>query len=83
MKPLQEDSKHWLKMIGANLKAIRISRKEVICDVSKKLNISQSRLEIIEEGEFDMDLGQFAELCDHYKVRMTDVVSKDFKCLGQ
>lgn len=83
MKPLQEDSKHWLKMIGSNLKTIRTCRKELICDVSKKLNISQGRLKTIEEGKYDMDLGQFAELCDHYKVRMTDVASKNFKCPDQ
>lgn len=75
----REDSKRWLKVIGANLKAIRTSRNELIRDVSKKVNISESLLKMIEEGGYDMYLDLFADLCHHYKVQMADVVSENFK----
>lgn len=79
MKAPQKDSKQWLKMIGKNLKEIRTARNELIPDVSKKVKISPARLDTIEKGEYDMDLGEFAELCHHYRVQMADVVSEDFK----
>lgn len=79
MKPISEDFKYILTIIGDNLRQVRTARKQCLQTVSDALEISQGRLGDIENGEYDMELGFLIDLCRYYQVKAADVICEDFK----
>ena len=70
---------HRLKVIGTNLRAIRIARKEPIMMVAAAIDISGSCLEAIERGGYDMDLALLFRLCQYYSVKIGGVFLEGYQ----
>ena len=79
MKTISEDFNYRLRIIGDNLRQVRNAQKRSLQAVSRALKISQGRLEEIEKGEYDMELGLLIDLCRYYHVKAADIVSEGFK----
>lgn len=75
MKTDYEDFRDLLKTIGANLKELRVARKQSIEAVAAAIELPTLMLEGIEEGECDLGLGLLLDLCCYYEVNAVDVVS--------
>lgn len=67
-------SKRFLKAVGARFRSLRKKQKKEIDNVAKAIGISSRLLQRIEDGEYDMYVDMFFELCDYYDVATHDFI---------
>lgn len=62
----------WMQVIGANLRAIRITKKKELTSVAEAINISPDLLEKIENGQYNWEVRLYARICSYYEVSPGD-----------
>lgn len=69
---IQAEAKKWLRSVGANFHALRITQEKDIETVAAAVKISTTLLKKIEKGH-DVDLLLYVDLCRYYGVSPRDV----------
>ncbi|MEY4666072.1 helix-turn-helix domain-containing protein [Weissella cibaria] len=73
------DNKEVKRIIGRNLKKLRLSRKETSTELAKVIGVSQSTISDWETGKTAPRSGPLQKLADHYSIPISDfyIVSGD------
>ncbi len=61
-------------MLGKRLKALRVSRKMSLSELSAETGLSSSFLSMVETGRHEMTVGRLVTLADFYGVGFTDLI---------